>query len=216
MRRLSLAIPDEMYADCIAQLKAIALASGSTLEHAATLTFLLGQMYQRLNSEEDGIEMTYYDQFGKPIESDRTYGIGRTPTKCIPHETKYDSEIDEIVIRRRGSTGSFERLYQDGANMHTEGTFFFLLDEELSPYTEEPRETSSDPALATFLNDQLSGIVIDQNKQLVREKLICHRLGIRIDDGSDLADMVTRFVRDPDSTTVSELVAAAAQQTQTA
>ncbi len=178
---------------------------GQSIEYAASLTFMAGQLSQRNADTKESLPVTFNDQFGKPIEANRVYGVGQSETKCVPHETRYDSESDEILIRKHKSKDTFERLYQD-CNAILETTFFFLLDPELAPYTVDPRETSSDSGLQTFLEDQLANIALDHHKQQIRMKLICARLRCQIDDGSELSELVFRFVRDFESVTVAQLV----------
>jgi hypothetical protein len=197
------------------QLMQLANGLGITVRHAGSLVMLAGlqaMSFRQSLVSEDATTM-YFDQFGKPIEADRVYGIGRTETKCVLHETQYDSEIDEIVIRKRGSTAPFGRL--DETDLAAD--FFFLVEPKtLSAYQSDPRdeESTDDAGLGKFLEDQLANIVLDQNKTLCREKLICARLGVSVADGSDLADMVCRFVRDPDTVSVGDLVRLKSQSCQ--
>lgn len=179
---------------------------GICIRHAGSLVLLAGIkalfVSQPLDSED---AMKYVDQFGKPMEAGRVYGIGKSETKCVLYETQYDPDIDELVIRKRGCTGPFGRLDKEPAD---DSSLVYLVDpDSLSAYQADPRNEPADqPGLGRFLEDQMANIVLDQNKTLCREKLICARLGVSVGDGSDLADMVCRFVRDPESVTVGELV----------
>lgn len=202
MRSLHVELSDDGYLE----LFVLSSVLGISIRHAASLVLLSGLkaliVSQPLDSED---AMKFVDQFGKPIESDRVYGIGRSETKCVLHETQYDHDIDEIVIRKRGCTGQFGRL--DESDLSANDSFYLVDPHTLSAYESDPREEPTDePGLRGFLDDQLASIVLDLHKTLCREKMICARLGISVSDGSDLADMVCRFVRDPDSVTVGDLL----------
>ena len=165
-----------------------------SIRHAGSLVTETGVQALNVVSSLDSEDTMFFDQFGKPVEADRVYGIGRSETKCVLHETKYDPDIDEIVIRKRGSNSAYGRL-DESADLST--SFFYLVDPKtLSAFESDPRdeEPSDEPGLGRFLEDQLANIVLDQNKALCREKLICARLGVSVSDGSDLADLVCRFV----------------------
>jgi hypothetical protein len=204
LKQITISVTREGYQ----QNKRLAKKLGKSIEYAASLSFMAGQLSQRNAIQKENSKMTFYDQFGKAIEANRIYGVGRSETKCVPHETRYDSESDELLIRRHKSNETFQRLYQD-CNTILETTMFFLLDTELAPYTDDPRDTSGDRAIETFLDDQLANIALDHHKQQIRIRLICARLGCRVDDGSELADLVFRFVRDFESVPVKSLVALA-------
>lgn len=228
----------EVTAASFAELEWVAREMRSTLSNACFLLLLAALHHRKANlpSFTYGKGKTmYHDQFGKPIEAGRVYGIGKvgaSPTKCVPHQTLYDPDIDELVIRRLGPKehkGEWERLYADPAYNNGAGMTFVLLDSHLTPYESDPRELEAREAAARefdatsetdgtelddlrtlleFLSEQYAAIEIDQNKMEVRERFICKRLGVTIGDGSDLADMVTRFVRDPLSVTIDDLIRA--------
>ncbi len=199
LRQITISVTREGYQ----QNKRLAKTLGKSIEYAASLTFMAGQLSQRNEKEKE--QMPFYDQFGKPIEGNRVYGIGRSETKCVPYETRYCAESDQILIRKRKSNDGFQPLYEDSSDV-LEAAFFFLLTTDLAPCTLDPRETAGDSGLATFLEDQLSNIALDHHKQQIRMKLICARVGCKIDDGSELAELVFRFVRDFESVTVAQLV----------
>jgi hypothetical protein len=196
----------------LAQLLRLALALGITVRHAGSLVMLAGLQAMSVRQSLDSEDTTmYFDHFGKPIEPDRVYGIGPSETKCVLHETQYDTEIDEIVIRKRGSKAPFGRL--DETDLAAD--VFYLVDPKtLTAYESDPREEPADDGLGRFLEDQLANIVMDQHKTLCREKIICARLGVSVSDGSPLADEVCRFVRDPDTVTVGDLLSLKLQSCQ--